>query len=296
MPHSVAPHTALASARPAATVGRVKLRPFLASLALPLLLAHSPVASAAEGPAPVTPLRRAHAHNDYEHARPLLDALEQGFCSVEADIWLVEDRLLVAHDLPKVHPEKTLEALYLDPLRARARANSGRVHRGGPPVILLVDLKSAAAPTWARLRSVLDRYQDILTRFTDTATETNAVTVILSGNRPWDELAALPSRYAALDGRLPDLDRTPAPSAHLVPLVSNAWKPTFQWDGRGLLPEPEKRQLAEYVGKAHRQGRLIRFWGAPDLPAVWAAHAEAGVDLVNTDRLAELAAYLRGRP
>src|SRR5262249_1980163 len=33
-----------------------------------------------------TPLIHAHAHNDYEHTRPLFDALDQGFCSVEADI------------------------------------------------------------------------------------------------------------------------------------------------------------------------------------------------------------------
>src|SRR5437016_4155385 len=79
-----------------------------------------------------TPLIRAHAHNDYEHARPLLDALEHGFCSVEADIWLVDGKLLVAHDLDKVKPERTLQALYLDPLRERVRRNGGRVYRGGP--------------------------------------------------------------------------------------------------------------------------------------------------------------------
>ncbi len=33
-------------------------------------------------------LSQAHAHDDYEHDRPLLDALEHGFTSVEADIWL----------------------------------------------------------------------------------------------------------------------------------------------------------------------------------------------------------------
>src|SRR4051812_12734941 len=35
-------------------------------------------------------LSRAHAHNDYEHEHPLLDALEAGFASVEADVWLVD--------------------------------------------------------------------------------------------------------------------------------------------------------------------------------------------------------------
>jgi glycerophosphoryl diester phosphodiesterase len=273
-----------------------KPRPALASLlALVLLAAAStaaPAATAATTTAPA-PLTQAHAHNDYEHSRPLLDALDQGFCSVEADIHLVDGALLVAHDREQARPDRTLQALYLDPLRARARANGGRIHAGGPPVTLLIDLKTEAETTWARLRDVLAAYPDLLTRFTPTSTRTNAVTVILSGNRPWDTLAAEPERLAALDGRLPDLDRNPPPSPHLVPLVSHSWRPTFQWNGTGPMPADEKARLEGYVRRAHQQGRRIRFWGAADGPAVWKAHADAGVDYINTDRLAELAAFLR---
>ena len=64
---------------------------------LVLMFFSFPFALAAEETGSVTPLPRAHAHNDYYHRRPLLDALDQGFCSVEADIYLVEDRLLVGH-------------------------------------------------------------------------------------------------------------------------------------------------------------------------------------------------------
>src|SRR5689334_23371364 len=69
------------------------------------------------------PLRRAHAHNDYEHKRPLFDALDNGFCSIEPDIYLIEGQLLVAHDRDEVSPERTLQRLYLDPLRARIKEN-----------------------------------------------------------------------------------------------------------------------------------------------------------------------------
>ena len=78
----------------------------------------------------VVPLRHAHAHNDYEHTRPLLDALDHGFCGVEADIYLVSGKLLVAHDRKDAKPERTLQALYLDPLRERVKANGGRVYPG----------------------------------------------------------------------------------------------------------------------------------------------------------------------
>src|SRR5262249_40240292 len=90
----------------------------------------------------VVPLRHAHAHNDYLHHRPLLDALDHGFCSIEADIFLVSDQLLVGHERRDLRPERTLEKLYLDPLRERVKANGGRVYPGGPAFYLLIDVKT----------------------------------------------------------------------------------------------------------------------------------------------------------
>ena len=145
---------------------------------------------------------RAHAHNDYEHPRPLLDALDQGFCSVEADVWLVNGQLLVAHDLADVKPERTLQALYLEPLRKRIRRNGGQVFPEAAPFTLMIDVKPAAEPTYAALRESLRSYADILTTFTPTNTLTNAVTIILSGNRATDVVAAEPLRHVAIDGRL----------------------------------------------------------------------------------------------
>jgi hypothetical protein len=104
-------------------------------------------------PAPV-PLVRAHAHNDYLHPRPLLDALECGFCSIEADVYLVDGQLLVAHDRIRTSPERTLTALYLEPLRQRARQNAGRVYPGGPSCLLFIDLKTEAETTYAVLHQL----------------------------------------------------------------------------------------------------------------------------------------------
>ena len=65
-----------------------------AGAAVVCLLAGAPAAGAAPTPEVElgAPLAQAHAHNDYEHDRPLLDALEHGFTSVEADVWLVDGR------------------------------------------------------------------------------------------------------------------------------------------------------------------------------------------------------------
>src|SRR5262245_19946282 len=106
-------------------------------------------------PTAVKPLPQAHAHNDYEHTRPLLDTLDHGFCSVEADIWVTPKGLLVAHDRKDLKPDRTLEKLYLDPLSERVKVNGGRVYRDGPPFYLLIDVKTDADSTYEALDNVL---------------------------------------------------------------------------------------------------------------------------------------------
>lgn len=242
-------------------------------------------------PADVLPLDRAHSHNDYEHDRPLLDALEKGFCSVEADIWLVDGELLVAHDRDKVQPGRTLQTLYLTPLRERAAGNGGRVFSGGPSVTLLIDIKSDAEATYARLRQVLAGYASILTSFGAGAIRTNAVTAIISGNRPIETMTAESSRLAALDGRVSDLDNLPP--VHVMPLISDSWRNHFTWRGEGEMPAAELEKLRTLAGQVHQAGRRLRLWAAPDLPAAWQVQHEAQVDLINTDLLPDLAAWLK---
>jgi hypothetical protein len=241
------------------------------------------------------PLPQAHAHNDYQHRRPLLDALEHGFCNVEADVHLVDGRLLVAHDADKVDPRRTLEALYLEPLRAQIIENKGRVHPGpdSSGLLLMIDIKTEAEATYTALQPVLQRYREILTRFTPGQTRTGAVTIVLSGNRPMATVATQAVRFVAIDGRLPDLDTKPSP--HLVPLVSDNWSKYFQWRGEGALPDAERTKLKSLVDKAHAQGRMIRFWAIPDTREGWQVMREADVDLINTDNLEGLAKFLSAR-
>ncbi len=169
----------------------------------------------------VAALDRAHAHNDYEHRRPLFDALHHGFTSVEADIWLVDGELCVAHDLVDTDPCRTLSELYLDPLRTIVQANRGRVYPGrSAPVQLLVDVKSEAEPTYRALSKELRPHRRMLTRFGPHGTAPSAVEVVVSGKRPRSLMASEPVRWAAYDGRLSDL-RGGAP-ADFIPLISLA--------------------------------------------------------------------------
>ncbi|NUM53694.1 MAG: hypothetical protein HUU46_08625 [Candidatus Hydrogenedentes bacterium] len=240
-----------------------------------------------------TPLPNAHAHNDYEHARPLLDALDHGFCSVEADIYLVDGALLVAHDRDDVKPERTLQALYLDPLRDRVVANNGRVFPNGPSLRLLIDFKSEGATTYAALRDVLKKYEQMLTVFENGKIEERAVTVIISGDAPRDVLKAEPRRLAAIDGRLRDLDAPIDPS--LTPLISDSWAGTFKWNRDGEMPQDIRDKVKAVVNKAHAGGAVVRFWAIPHREEFWDALLDAGVDLINADDLRRLQKHLLQR-
>lgn len=239
------------------------------------------------------PLPHAHAHNDYEHARPLAEALERGFGSVEADVWLVGGALLVAHDLKDAKPGRTLAALYLDPLLDRVRKNGGVVHRGGAPLVLLIDVKSEAGATYALLAKELAGRAEMLTTFRAGRVEWGAVTVIVSGNRAQAQMAAQAERHAFVDGRGGDLEANPP--AALVPWVSENWQKLTPWRWQGAMPAEVRATLGAWVERAHAQGRQVRFWNTPDRPEVWGALLDAGVDWIGTDDLAGLQRFFAER-
>lgn len=246
------------------------------------------------------PLRRAHAHNDYLHERPLHDALSHGFTSVEADVFLVNGELLVAHEPADLDPTRTLRSLYLDPLLARVKANHGSVYRGyRRPVQLLVDIKTDGAAAYLELDRQLRHYRRMLSTCAYGHVRLGAVTPVISGDRAARvPMEAQRVRYAFYDGRLEDLGTT-AP-ASFVPLISSNWTQSFSWLGTGPFPAAERQKLHSIVADAHDHGQRVRFWATPDVAgpdrdAVWTELLAARVDHINTDDLAALERFLRAR-
>jgi hypothetical protein len=250
-----------------------------------LVLIATSLASASE------PLVRAHAHNDYLHKRPLIDALAHGFCSVEADIFLVSGKLLVGHTRFELRSARTLEALYLDPLKKRVAENNGHVYQDGPPFTLLIDIKSEGAATYTALQKVLAQYAEMLTTVVDGKLNRSAISVVISGNRPQTMIAADKTRFAGIDGRLADLD-TSMPS-HLMPLISDRWTSHFRWRGTGPFPAAERMKLKKIVEQAHQRGRRVRFWATPERESLWKELISAQVDLIGTDDLSKLQRFLQ---
>ncbi|MCS6923135.1 MAG: phosphatidylinositol-specific phospholipase C/glycerophosphodiester phosphodiesterase family protein [Fimbriimonadales bacterium] len=239
-------------------------------------------------------LPRAHSHNDYWRKRPLYDALACGFCSVEADIFLVEGKLLVGHAPHELHAERTLESLYLEPLRQQAAQHKGKIYPDAPYFYLLIDIKSEAEPTYAALRKTLERYDDLFTRYEGERVVPRAVHAVLSGNRvPLAQLGRERVRFIGYDGRLSDLSNGAPPT--LMPWVSDNWQRLFRWQGRGEFPDDERARLRSLVQQAHARGYKLRFWATADVPPMWNALWEADVDLIGTDMPYALRDFMHGK-
>ncbi|MGW4133719.1 phosphatidylinositol-specific phospholipase C/glycerophosphodiester phosphodiesterase family protein [Amycolatopsis japonica] len=252
----------------------------------------------------VKPLPQAHSHNDYEHTRPLQDALDQGFTSVEADIYLVDGQLLVAHDLADTRPDRTLESLYLEPLRKRVLANHGvGVYRQRTEFQLLIDVKGDANSTYAALEKRLydPRYSFLFSLYAFGHVKKRAVTAVISGGRPKDVMLGQKFRLAFYDGRIKDQnDLGIGSDPRVTPLVSDSWTGLFTWTGEGTFPAEERAKLHDLVERAHAAGQRVRFWATPDAAgpgrdALWKELVAAGVDHLNTDDLPGLANFLRSR-
>ena len=238
----------------------------------------------------------AHAHNDYEHERPLLDALKAGFTSFEADVYLIDGKLLVAHDQQDTTPDRSLESLYLDPLR---RHCSDRTKDSTHKTLwLMIDVKSASVATFQKIHAALKQYPDLFAQQSTTPAQHPEppgppVRIVISGNRAKDEILKSQPRLAGIDGRLSDMESDLSSDA--MPWISDNWRSHFRWRGESTLPDQEREKLQDYVKQAHNKGRLLRFWATPDSPAVWDALLDAQVDLINADDLLGLQKHLKTR-
>ncbi|MDT7845295.1 phosphatidylinositol-specific phospholipase C/glycerophosphodiester phosphodiesterase family protein [Streptomyces justiciae] len=246
------------------------------------------------------PLWRAHAHNDYEHPRPLFDALDHRFGSVEADIFLVGDQLLIGHTVDDLDPTRTLESLYLDPLARIVKANHGSVYRGWRrPLQLLIDIKTEGSSAYLELDRHLQRYKHLFTTYAHGRVFPGPVTAVISGDRAArTPMEAQTVRRAFYDGRLTDLGSS-AP-ASFISLISDNWTLNFTWQGVGTFPDSERQKLHGIVDTAHARGQQVRFWATPDVAgpardALWGELLAADVDYLNTDDLAGLEAFLDAR-
>jgi len=241
------------------------------------------------------PYVNAHAHNDYEHNRPLLDALDNGFISVEADIYLIDGELYVSHNRPVTKdPSRTLKKLYLDPLLERVRKHNGKIYDGYDGFFyLMIDVKTEGQSTCLTLISQLKDYISIISVVNDTVEEKNKpIKIFLSGNRtgkPVESIMDNSIHLISLDGKPDELGKNIPRS--LMPVVSDNYWNFLTWKGVGIVNQEEELKLNSFIQKAHAENKKVRLWGGPDTPEIWEYLLDKGVDLINTDKLKEFVEF-----
>jgi len=234
---------------------------------------------------------KGHAHNDYEHKNPLMDAIKNGFTSVEADVYLIDNELYVSHEYPKqLNPNLTLEALYLNPLKDYILKNHGAVYKNySGPFYVMVDFKSSAKPTYEKLKEILSNYLSIISTIQNGIEQKGPVTIFISGERPIDDILADEPKLAVIDGRPNDLSKNIP--ASIMPVVSTNYFNVLSWPGDGEISLDDKNSLSMLVKNTHAQNKKLRLWAAPDNTKAWKFLLDNGVDLINTDRLEEFRAF-----
>lgn len=241
---------------------------------------HLPVMAEVElYPPAATP--RLHAHNDYEQERPLFDALAHGAASIEADVWLIDGQLRVSHLRP-LKPEQapTLTELYLQPMAEWVNAHGGRVYPGSDqPLQLMIDIKQDGEATFLALENAFANYRWL------------PVSIVLSGDRPIDLIAAQPAPFLQLDGRPDDLEKKELEA--FMPMVSLPYSAVLSWKGKGQPDEQETEALRQLAKKVHQQGATLRLWGVPQDEDVWSFILNVGVDWVNADDLKRAKGFLK---
>lgn len=241
---------------------------------------------------PKSVLTRAHSHNDYAQKRPLALAMEHQFGSIEADVFLVDGKLLVAHDIQDVRPERNLVDMYLKPMASSVKAHNGHLYDQPGEVILLVDIKRDGTAVYEELKKELAPFRSMLATSVDGHTAHGAVMVVLSGDRPVEAVKAERNRMAFLDGRLDDTDR----NANLAPIVSADWGDISNWRGSGPLPAEDRVKLDKVIAQAHQNHQRLRFWATPETETAWNLFYYTGVDIIGTDLIPSLAKFLRAQP
>ncbi|MEM6318845.1 MAG: hypothetical protein AAF960_14330 [Bacteroidota bacterium] len=244
----------------------------------------------------VHPLPLAHSHNDYEQNRPLIGALENGFTSIEADVLYIYGELFVGHNMPDSanHDLQTLTDQYLQPLYERYQANNGSIYPNYEETFYLwIDIKFEPKKSYRALREAFLPFKEMLNYYENGQLHRGAVTVILSGERPFRDLLKDSLQLMTLDGRLGDLEKN-YPS-ELTPFISEHISTITQKSSYAQLDKMTLRRIIDFAEKAAQQGKKVRLWGTPESEILWAKLEEAGVDLLNTDDLGRLRLYFEAR-
>jgi alkaline phosphatase len=231
---------------------------------------------------------RLHSHNDYNNMVPFYTTYSQMMESIECDMFLVGDELLVGHDRKDLKPDRTFEKLYLDPVLDCYKANGGKAWPGSDErlQLLLEDKNRNPEPFIKALVKRLSKYPEVF----DPKVNPYAARIVLTGVEVPDEdaLKDIPE-YILFDGEY-GVEYSDGQLERIY-MISTEFGKLAKWNGKGKLIRSDEAEVKECIEKVHSLGKPIRFWGAPDCPTAWNTLYRFGVDFVGTDNVVKCADF-----
>ena len=224
-----------------------------------------------------------HSHNDYEQPTPFWMAWQNQFGSIEADIWLVGGKVLIGHNREELKAGRTLEEYYIKPLEACIEKNNGHPYTDTSRRLqMLIDVKEDSVAALAALVALLDKYPAL--------EHCSSLQWVISGNRPDAAQYTSYPAFIAFDGVL-HAQYTPEALSRIV-MMSDDLRYYTRWDSRAGIPDTDLSALKAAITHSHTLHLPVRLWDAPDFPVAWRQLMQLQVDYLNTDHIADLAAYL----
>lgn len=222
-----------------------------------------------------------HSHNDYEQKQPFFDAYNLGFDSIEADLYLKDGELCVAHDQKNVSSERTLRKLYIEPLLAKIKENGGYPYPDKKPLHLLLDLKKQGKEIMQVLDEQLKPYKK----------ELSHVKITISGDMPNPEEFQNYDEMFSFDGRK---NLTYSKEAFKRVYMVSASFTDFgkYWAGEEAISKETAEKIMVFVNEMHAKNKKVRLWGTPNTTQGFATLKWLRVDVIGTDDLVLLRNFI----
>lgn len=217
-----------------------------------------------------------HSHNDYAKPRPFYGALENKAFSIEADVFPVNGHLLVGHDKEDLKSDKTLEAMYINPILKQFASHKGYVSKDTAySFSLMVEFKDNPDSCFILLTKLLAPYR----QYFDRSLNARAIQIIITGKQGLvDNWKNYPD-YIYFDGN-PDVVYDGS-ALKRVAFFSDNYGKYFNKNS-----PPDTARFFRTISKVHSMGKYIRFWGSPDDPESWKKLIAEHIDILNTDHIA----------
>lgn len=246
-----------------------------------------------------------HSHNDYMQKRPLYEAIELGYGSLEIDVCLDKhNQIRVAHSTVFLSSKKTIEEMYFDPIVKMIKEKDTLFkYSGSAPLTLMIDIKTQADSTYIHLKKIFIKYASFITQYkNDQIIYWAPLKICISGNKPWSAMLKDSLLFAKMDGpfflggpdsSLSDFMDINKNQVRLMERASTHYKKYLEYKKHFKTEEDLLLDMQVINSLYGEIGIATRFWGVPNTEKKWKVLLLSGVRWINVDKLKKFALFYK---